>query len=521
MTPTPEKTTWQSRKEKKKKSLIGRRAQLHHFRQSDLAKDTIKRIVLHTKLARRRHSGWLRVGAWGETKTQSTTAGRRRRLAHKWRRRYKKAFLAVIIELLKARQEVSRGTYAQKSACFHRIERDRREKKVIAFKLQSSAMKTLETNSKQRGAISTSSESPTGVRVLQTARSVSHLQPTMEPTAHSNDGLQNRSHQGVSDVRIGPISDHATASSSQARQEPSTLPSGPSAFVIPIESLPAWAHWFEPPLSAAQVGHVRERMKTPEEYLSMDPSQRDKVMGDHLSAALRSMCQTFNQSVKFLGTNAGELKDEFLRRRGEAVDRKKNALGPMEDRTIDTVSLKENEPLTRIESEDAAGINVERQATVSMTHSPLRADRTYSDYSIVSKRKSYHLDYSHKRRKAIRHISRQVQPGHLGDVARDSEAVAHTLWRDNPERLQKDLSGRPHSSTARTAGTAKPAPTDRSKTAILPSLRPKAHNHAEKAVEKEKLGVKIPAETDMATNLRAYSQWPGQLFDLVGLEDSI
>lgn len=459
MDPTLEKTIWQSRKEKKTKSLIGREAQLRHLRRSNLAKYTKKPFLPHTKPARKRYSGSLGVGAWGEAKIPFTAAEKRRKMAQERRKRREKAVKAVTEGLPRARQEAPRDTFAQKSAGLRRVERSL-GKKMVADELRSRVMTNSETISNQRGAVSASLlNGPTAAQMLQPARSVSHLQPSTEPTAHSNGVLKNRSHQGVSGVRIERVSDFATASSSQARQKPTTLPSGPSALVIPIESLPAWAHWFEPPLSAAQVGHVRERMKTPKEYLSMDPSRRDKIMGDDLSAAFRSMCQTFNQSVKFRGTHAGELKDEFLRQRGDAVDRKNNAPGPMEERTIGTVSLKENKPLTRIESEDAAEFNVERPATVSMTHSPLQADSTCSDYSIVSKRKSYHWDHSHKRRKAIRHISRQIQPGHLGDVARGSEAVAHTLRRE---------------------------------------------------VEKEELVVRIPADTDMATDIRAYSQWPGR-----------
>lgn len=56
-------------------------------------------------------------------------------------------------------------------------------------------------------------------------------------------------------------------------------------------------------------------MRLPTEYLSMGPIQRKKAVADDLSAALRSMCQSFKQPIKFHWKYAGKLKQYFLRPR--------------------------------------------------------------------------------------------------------------------------------------------------------------------------------------------------------------
>lgn len=510
MTPTLDKTFWHRCKGQNTKSFMGREAQIGHFRRSDLSEDTIKRIIQRAKLARRRDLGWLRVQAWQDIKKQFTAAGKRHRWAQKQRRRCKKALQADIQVILEARQKVSRGTDAEKIACFRRIGRVHK-KKPITFKLQSGAMTNSETVSNQRGAVSAPlPKSPVAVQMLQTTRSVNHSQPSTEHIARNKDGHQNPSHRRVSDASMVPISNFATASSSQPRQKASPSPSGPQAFVILIESLPAWAHWYEPPLSAAQVEHVRKRMKTPEEYLSMGSIQSDIVVAHDLSMALRSMCQTFNRSVKLRGIHAEKLKYEFLRPRGQPVDRKNDDLRPMEERTTGTVSIKEQPHLPGVKSRDTAGFNLEGQATISMANRPLRADMTCSASSILSKRIGKSQLHSHKRKKATARSSRQIHLGHRGDFLKDSKAVAYMPGRSKSGHLQKDPSGQPHSSKARNTSIAKFAITNKRETAVLPKSTPEGHKDAEKVVEKEKRVVKIPADCHMATDLRAYSQWPGR-----------
>lgn len=258
-------------------------------------------------------------------------------------------------------------------------------------------------------------------------------------------------------------------------------------------------------------------MKTPEEYLSMNSIQSDKVMADDLSAALRSMCQTFNQSVKFHGIHAGELKHEFLRPRGEAVNRKSNALGPMEERMTDTVPINENQHLTSSKRGDTSGFNVEGQATVSMTNRPLRAESVCSANSILSKRTGESQVNSHERKKTSARTSRQILTSRRSGFLSHSKAVAYIPGRDKSERLRKGPSARPHSSMARTAGITKPALPNKRKIGRISESKSEGHNNAEKEVEKEKLVLKIPADAHMATDLRAYSQWPGMLLNLAYL----
>lgn len=133
MPPSTEKTIWQSRAEKKTRSLIGREAQLRHFRRSNLAKDTTGRIVLHTRLARRRYSGklgdgagierkrhllplrndakWLRGGANDATRLSQLSsegfAGLRRRLHKVHTRKRSRAFVASSTPAERRRQSSS------------------------------------------------------------------------------------------------------------------------------------------------------------------------------------------------------------------------------------------------------------------------------------------------------------------------------------------------------------------------------------------------------------------------------
>lgn len=389
----------------------------------------------------------------------------------------------------------------------------------------------------RRAASASLPKRPTVLEMLQTARSVSHLQTTTEHIAHSNDSLRNRSHPRVPGAIMGPVSDFATASSSQARQKLSPFPSYPSGFVIPIESLPAWAHWYEPPLSAAQVDHVRDRMKPPEEYLSMDPSQSEKCVARDLSEAVRSMCQTFNQSVKLIGKHAGKLKQEFLRPRGETVTKDKNARVSVEEKTIDPVPSIENNKLTGIWSGNAAGLDIKTQAPFSLSLRPSRANGTYSDNTLLSNRAGDGDHVAHERRKTFGSSSRQIQFGHHGDIRgegsldavhipkRDSSRPSTDLQRSeeshkeraskkrkryiSPELLEKQLSARPPSFSRYTTGAEKHNLSSKIKPGSLFDATSDGHDDSERGERKEKLIVNIPADSDMATDTRAYTQWPG------------
>lgn len=264
MSPTT-KTIWQSHEHNKTKSFVGCEAQIRHFRRSGLAKDTIKRILLHTKLARKRYSGSFADGLRDANKKASTAAAKRRKLAYRRRRRRGKAAIGVFKVIHKAQEEASRRTHAQSIACFGQVERACRKEKGIAFKHPSSAVTNAETIPSERAAVNASlPKCPTGVQMLQNARYMYHMQTTREHIADSDDRLRAQSHPGGPGARMGRVLGFTPASTSQARQNSLPLPSGSAAIVIPIQRLPFWAHWYEPPLSAAQVKYVRERFKLPE-----------------------------------------------------------------------------------------------------------------------------------------------------------------------------------------------------------------------------------------------------------------
>lgn len=277
-------------------------------------------------------------------------------------------------------------------------------------------------------------------------------------------------------------------------------------------------------------------MKPPEEYLSMDPIQSDKTMTHDLSVALRSMCQTFNQSVKLPGKHAGKLMQEFLQPRGEAVLRNQKAPAPMEETVIDTVSSKEPANFTGIENGDTAGLSTKTQLTFTLSHHPLRANDTFPDNIFLLKKTGGSDQSSSKRRKTSESSSRQNHLGHHVDMARGPQDAAQIPRRDlsHPttslktlgkplekpvskiskmrnelERRQKDLSGWAHSSTTHTAENKKPDLPKKRNTATVSESKPYGYDDAERVSEKEKLVVNIPANLDMATDVRPYSQWPG------------
>lgn len=479
-----EKTIWRSRKKKKTKSLIDRETQFRSFRRSNLAKDTIKRIAVHTKLARMRYSDFSGNRTRGETKTSSAVAEKRIKIAQRRCRRRDKAFKAVVEEISKARSEASRGAKGQNIA----NSAGRKHVKTTTSRLQYSAVMNSEAIPNLRGAVSASlSKQPTGLQMLQTAGS-KPLLTTTEHVADSDDKPQDRGHLGEPGSDKGRISDSATASSSQAGNKLSPLPLGPPGLATSTEGLPVWAQWYEPPLSAAQVDHVRKRMRLPTEYLSMGPFQRKKAVADDLSAAMRSMRQTFNQSIKFHWKYVRMLKQEFLRPQSDGEDRSKGAPKPMEARTIDTVSSKKSERLNEVGGR-------------SYQLRPLRPKTTYCDNSPLLERTESSDHPSHGIRKI--HLRRH------GDLDRGSQGKAHPKRKDKARQLREDLSGRQNSSMARSSGIANPSIYNTAKTAMKSEPDSKSHRVSEKRVEKEMVAMNIPADTDMATDLRAYSQWPG------------
>lgn len=482
MDSTIEKTIWRSRKEKKTKSLIDRETQLRHFRRSNLAKDTIKRIALHTTLARIRYSGWFGNKTWGESKRSLDATNIRLKVAEKRRRRCEKRVKAVSQEVAKAQQNASRGTETQKTS-----RGIRKHAKATTSKLQSSAVMNSEAFSSRRGAVSASFPKwATGVQMHQTAKS-GPLLATTEHIAESDDKGQNGGHLGAPGANSGHISDVATGASSQAGHKLSSLPLGPLDLAIPTKSLPVWAQWFEPPLSATQVERMRKRMRQPAEYLSIGLIQRKKAVADDLSAALRSIRQTSNQSIKFHWKYLEKLKQEFLRPRSDEEGKIESALERMEARSIDNVSSKKSKRLTELGDQSC--------------RYRLRPKTTYSANSSLLERTESSDHPSHEIRK--------IRLRRHGDVDRGSQGKAHVKRSDKPGQLWEDLSGRQDSSMARSSGIAPPFIYNKAKTAMNSDSESEGHINPERRIEKEMAVLNIPADTDMATDLRAYSQWPG------------
>lgn len=218
------------------------------------------------------------------------------------------------------------------------------------------------------------------------------------------------------------------------------------------------------------------------------------------------MCQTFDRSCKFIGMFPEDLRPELLMAQGEAMGLNQDFSGPTKERTSDTVSL---------------------------THNSLQPNDTYSDNSPVSNRTGLNDHFSHKSRKTSESSSRKIRLGHDGYIAESSHDVAAFPRQDlsyhktspqtieepleknfgkeraepkKPERDKKDRSGLFHTSTT---GNKKPGLPNESNTAAVSEPNSDGCQDAEKHVETEKLVVNIPADTDMATDVRAYSQWPG------------
>lgn len=413
MTPVT-KEIWKSHEDNETKSFVGHEAQIRHFRRSGLAKDTIKRILIHTKLARKRYSGSFGDGPWDATKKPSNATAKRRKVAcrrrrrrrqRRQRRRRDKAVIAVFKEIHKAAQEASRRTHAQSTVRFGRVERACRKEKGIAFKRQSSAMTNSKTIQNERGAVDPSlPQHPAGMQMLPTARSVSHLQTTTRHVALGNDRLQNRTQSGGADASTRLSPDFANGSSSQA--------------------------WHK--------------------------------MGG-----------------------------------------------------------------------DTPGLSIDWGAILSDTHRPLQANDTYSDNSFAPRSRRDTYDFGHRRRKTSESSSRKIHLGHNGYVAEGSQDEAHIPRQDlshpitslhmvdelvnefvgkeeansrKAERDKKDISGLLHTSTTDNKKRGLPS---ESKTVTISDPNSDGRGNTEERAQTEKLVVNIPADTDMATDVRAYSQWPG------------
>lgn len=425
--------------------------------------------------------------------TSFATAEKRLKVAQRRCRRRYKAF-----------KDVIGGTKAPNIAHLAR----RKLVREIAPKLQFSATMDPEAMPTNRADVSASlPKRPTKVQMLQTEETGPLQTTTTEHIAQNNDKPQDRGDLDVSSEKSRYFSDIATASSSQTRQRSSQLLLGPKNLGILIERLPIWAHWCKPPLSAAQVEHMRKRMRLPEEYLSMGLTQRNKAVADDLSAALRSMCQTFKRSLEVHREHAGKLTQEFLRRGGDDVGGSKKAPG--------------------------AELNVEKQATVSVIHRLIPANSAYAADSSLSENTGGSDHPSRKRRKITRPSSRQIHLDHQEDSIESSPGVAQIPRRDEShpttslqttEELLKLMGKRKNrsnekeglqrytylrSSTLPTGGSVKPGLPNKTKTENPPESMSDRHQDSQRDGEKKGPDVNIPAALKMATDLRPYSQWPG------------
>lgn len=128
-----------------------------------------------------------------------------------------------------------------------------------------------------------------------------------------------------------------------------------------------------------------------------------------------------------------------------------------------------------------------------------------------------------KRLRSLPHYSGVRPPEQLfrpSNEANNSQISGESLRNDEgkkgrssrePEQLATNLSWRPHLSAGHTTANDKPGPLDGCKTTTPPETTWTKCGTGKTEVREEKRQVRIPADTTMATDLRAYSQWPGTL----------
>lgn len=372
---------------------------------------------------------------------------------------------------------------------------------------------------------------------------------TTKHIAYSNGSGRNQSYPGFSGAITGLNSVITTDSSSRVRPKSAPLPLCPPSLVGSAGSLQALAKCYDPLLSASEVEYVRKRMRRSKDYLNMEPGSRDKSMSDDLSAALKSMCQAFDRSIKFTGQHAEKVKPGFSEPQDETMHRNKDVLGSAKEDASGIMSPEENRGFIDAGKKDTGGLHLRAQTAVSIRHRPLRARGSHSDNNFLSKRSKSFGDFKIKR-------GTRSAPGFFGFhnilFARFRSKAGES--KDAPQFLQRSFStprpaqnasasreGDTHSLPKKDSRSINEYPGPRYSQRLF-QLRNKAsnrqkaneplehqaskkrkgvhrsgrltsgrlHSSTDHTTSTEKLTVKIPADTDMATDLRAYRQWPGR-----------
>lgn len=561
MDPPTEKTIWRNRAEKKTKALISGEAQLRQSRRSDLAKNTIKHIGVHEQLARERRFDRFGDAAWDETEKALAAAEKRRKVKQQRRRRREKALAAVVQEIQSIREEISQGSGAEKIDCLRRLDRACKKKKNISFKLQSSAAMDPEPDPRRWTAGSPSlPKIHRGQNLSQTTTSGSHSLSTAKHVVHSSQRSRNRIHSDISSAGATPRSDVATSPSSKASQISVPLQSVSSILVNPAKSLSRRAISLDPPRSAAQGEHIRKRMKSWEDSLQTSRSKRVKGM---TPSSLRSVSVAFDRSINSTEEHAKTAEQAFSRSEREAMSLERDRCGSIKERRFGITASEKHKRLGD-GSKGTVVSKLEKEPTAFESRRHPRARVPHSDNSFLNTIKGGDGFNKNRRIKSVpsswkMHYDRLVHVGGgPGDVAyfppaqkapaiTDGSASVDALPRTvatsqqheslvlskqiqpvnrfrkpipprrryqlrdttTSTRRKRQYLGRLHSSVRQTTATKKQDPTSGGKTGGLGQGKRVGHTVSGKDVAK-KFTVQIPSDRDMATELRAYSQWPGR-----------
>lgn len=561
MDPPAEKTIWRNRTEKKTKALISGEARLRRSRRSDVAKDTIKHLGVHEELARERHSDRLDDAALDETENALAAAEKRRKLKQQRRRRREKALAAVVKEIQSVREEASQGTEAEKIDCLRRLERAYKKKKNISFKLQSSAAMDPEPDPIRWTAGSPSiPKIHRAQNVSQTTTSGSHSLSTAKHVVHSSQRSRNRIHSGISCAGETPRSDVATSPSSKARQNSVPLPSIPSILVNCANSLSKRAISLDPPPSAAQGEHIRKRMKSWANFPKTSRSTRVKGM---IPSSLRSASVASDRSINFTEEHAKTAEKAFSRPEREAMSLERDRCGSTKERRFG-ITTSEKHKMLGEGNKGTVVSKLEKEPTAFESRRHPRARGPHSDNSFLKTTKNGDDLNKNRRIESVpssftTHYDRLVHVGGgPGDVAyfppaqkapaftgryASVDALPRTVATSqqheslvlskqiqsvnhfrNPipprrryqlrdtttsTRRKRQYLGRLRSYVRQATTNKKQGPTSGGRTGTLGQGKRVGHTGPEKDVAK-KFTVQIPSDRDMATELRAYSQWPGR-----------
>lgn len=559
MDPPTEKTIWRNRAEKKTKALISGEARLRRSRRSDLAKNTIKHLGFHKRLAREHHSD--RFGDADDTEKALAAAEKRRKLNLQRGRRREKALAVVIEEIQSIRKEASPGTEAEKIDYLRRLERAYGKRDNISFKLDPRAAMVAGPDPGLLAALSTLwPKIHKQENVPETARSAPLSLTTTKQFVRSNQRSRNRIHSGISSASETPRSGVATPSSLQARQSSVPLQSVPSMLVNPAKSLSRRAISLDSPLSAAHGAHVRKWMKS---WGNSPRKSRSKRVKRMIPSSLRSLSVASDRSINSTEEHAKTAEQAFSRSEREAMSLERDRCGSSKERRFGITASEKNKRLGE-GSKGTVVSKLETEPTAFESRRHPRARGPHSDNSFFKTTKNGGGFNKNRRTKSVpsswkTHYDRLVHVGGgPGDVAYFPPAqkapaftngyasvdalprTVSTLQRHESLVLSKQTQsvnryreptpprrryqlrdtttstrrkrqylGRLRSSVRQTTANKKQGPTSGAKTGTLGQGKRVGHTGSGQDVAK-KFTVQIPSDRDMATKLRAYSQWPGR-----------